>query len=440
MRTRSKVLIAVGAALAVLAGLWALIAPGQLVKYPNDVDKTVAANGKFSLAVNPSTGTPLSKPEVLPLTIHRRVRVVSSSGSQAVVKEDDLEQIGTLPQQDVQQQYVLDRSSLKNVAGGEAYAFTPANHVNRSSAYSINLPFATKSGPYQVWKNEIGRSYTFRQQGGKISRDGLTLIPFQGEVTDVPAQPEYLATLDKLGHLPTQTTIGQLTPQLKAIGIDPTQLRTVLLPQLASSDRAAIGAALARPIPLRYVVSTKARILVEPTTGVIVSLDRIDESLGVQPQLGGLSAIGAVLAKSAYRNNPIVIAARNTLAKLSHGPAPATVFSYTYGQTPASVADISSYAKTGANKITAIKTTFPLGLLLLGVLSTAIGMLLWRLERRGEGTGQSRRPRLGQPAAPDATPEPAMSTVTVSPTAEDEARVEADGGLSSRPAVGAPSR
>ena len=439
MRTRSKVLIAVGAAFAVLAGLWAFIAPGLLVKYPNHVDKTVVASGKVSLAVNPSTGTPLSKPEVLPLTIHRRVRVVSSTGSQALVKEDDLEQIGTLPQQDVQQQYVLDRSSLKNVASDAAYAYAPANHVNRSPAYSINLPFGTRSGPYEVWKNEVGRSYTFHQQGGKVSRDGLTLIPFQGEVTDVRAQPYYLATLDTLGHLPTQTTIGQFAPQLKALGIDPTQLQKVLLPQLAASDRAAISSALNRPIPVRYLVSAKTRLLVEPTTGAIVSLDRINESLGVQPQLGGLALIGAVLEKSAYKN-PIIIAARNSLAKLSHRPATAPVFSYTYGQTPASVADIALYAKSGANKITAVETTIPLGILLVGVLSAAIGLILWRGERRGEGEAPSDRSRASQPSAPDATPETAISTVTVPPNGDGAGRAETADGRSSRPPVGAPSQ
>ena len=86
MRTSSKVLIAIGAVLAVLAGLWLLIAPGQ-VKYPNDLDKTAVATGKFTLFVDPATGAPRSSPQVLPLTINRRLHVVSSNGSQALVKE-----------------------------------------------------------------------------------------------------------------------------------------------------------------------------------------------------------------------------------------------------------------------------------------------------------------------------------------------------------------
>ncbi len=424
MRTRSKVLIAVGVAFAVLAGLWALIAPGQLVKYPRAVDKTAVATGTFSLAVNPSTGAPLAKPEVMPLLIHRHVHVVSSTGSQAVVKEDDVEKIGTLPQQDLQQQYVIDRSSLKNVASAETYAYAAANNVNRSPAYSINLPFRTGAGPYQVWNNEVGRSYTFRQQGSKVSRDGLTLIPFQGQLRDVPAQPYYLAQLNTLGRLPTQTTIQQLTPQLKALGIDPTQLSTVLLPQLSSADRATIRSALAQPIQLRYVVSVKTRLLAQPTTGAIVSLDRINQSLGVQPQLGGLTVIGTVLGKSAYRNNPIIIAARDTLAKLAQSPPTANVFSYTYGQTPASVADIASYAKSGANKITAVKTTIPLAILLLGVLAAAIGLIRWRLERRGEGTVRRGRPSASQPAGPDAARKRPDPTTTVPRSRDGDGRPE----------------
>jgi Porin PorA len=412
MRTRSKVLIAVGAAFAVLAGLWALIAPGQLVKYPRAVDKTAVATGTFSLAVNPSTGAPLPKPEVLPLSIRRHVHVVSSTGSHAVVKEDDVEKIGTLPQQDMQQQYVIDRSSLKNVPSGESYAYTAANHVNRAPAYAINLPFGAGAGPYQLWNNEVGRSYTFRQQGPKISRDGLTLIPLQGQLTDAPAQPYYLAQLNTLGRLPTQTTIGQLTPQLKALGIDPTQLSTVLLPQLSSSDRTTIKFALAQPIPLRYVISAKTRLLVQPTTGAIVSLDRTNESLGVQPQLGELTVIGSVLGTSAYRTNPVIIAARDALAKLSQRPATATVFSYTYGQTPASVADIASYAESGASKITAVKTTMPLVLLLVGVLSAVFGVIPWLRGRRGEGTLRRGRPSASQPAGPDAARKPPVPTTT----------------------------
>jgi Porin PorA len=412
MRTRSKVLIAIGAALAVLAGLWALIAPGQLVKYPSDLDKTAVATGKFSLYLHPGTGVPYVQPQVLPLTINRRLHVISSNSSEAVVKEDSVEKIGTLPQQNLQQQYVIDRSSLKNLASSQSYAYTAANAVNRSPAYSINLPFDTATGPYQVWKNEVGRSYTFRQQGASFSRDGVTLIPLEGQLTNAPAQEYYLAQLRTLG-LPTETTLSRLAPQLKALGLDPAQLSATLLPQLSAADRSAIQSALAQPIRLRYVVSVHTRLLVEPTTGAIVSLDRIDQTLGVQPQFAALTQIGAILSKAEYRTSPVIRVAGATLAKVAKSPPTARVFNINYGQTPASVADIASYAKSKADGITTVETTIPIVLLLVGVLSAAIGLIMWLLDRRGQGEAPGGPPPAREPVGPETAPKKPTPTTTI---------------------------
>jgi hypothetical protein len=405
MRTRSKVLIAIGTAFAVLAGIWALLAPGQLVKYPNDLDKTAVATGKFTLFLHPGTGVPYVSPQVLPLTINRRLHVVSSNGSQAVVKEDSVEKIGLLPQQDLQQQYVIDRSSLKNLQSRQSWAYTAANQENRSPAYSINLPFDTGAGPYQIWKNEVARSYTFRQQGARFTRDGVTLIPLQGELTNAPAQAYYLAELRSLG-LPTSTTIQRLTPQLKALGLDPAQLTTTLLPKLRPADRSAIQAALAQPIGLRYMVSVKTRLLVEPTTGAIVSLDNINQTLSAQPELAGLTQIAAVLNQPQYRTLPVIRTVGATLTKLATSAPTVKVFNINYGQTPASVADIASYAKSKADSIDTVKTTIPLAILLVGALSAAIGLTMWLIDRRGRDEAPGSEPPAGKTAATEAAAPP----------------------------------
>jgi hypothetical protein len=405
MRTRSKVLIAIGAALAVLAGMWVVVAPGQLVKYPNDLDKTAVATGKVTLFLRPGTGIPYATPQVLPLTINRRLHVVSSNGSQAVVKEDSVEKIGPLPQQDLQQQYVIDRGSLKNVQNSRSWAYTPANQVNRSPAYSINLPFDTGAGPYQIWKNEVGRSYTFRQQGASFTRDGVTLIPLQGELTNAPAQAYYLAELRSLG-LPTRTTIQRLAPRLKALGLDPAQLTTTLLPKLTPTDRSAIKSALAQPITLRYLVSVKTRLLVEPTTGAIVSLDNIDQTLSAQPEFAALKQIAAVLSQPQYRTSPVIQTVGATLAKLAIGAPTVKVFNINYDQTPASVANIASYAKSKADSINAVRTTIPLAILLAGVLSAAIGLTMWLMDRRGRDEAPRSGPPVGETAGPEAAPTP----------------------------------
>jgi hypothetical protein len=409
MRTASKVLIAIGVALAVLAGLWLLIAPGQLVKYPNDLDKTAVAEGTFTQYLGAKTGLPLLRPRQLPLTINRRLHVVSSNGSRAVVKEDSSEKIGPLPPQDLQQQYVISRTTLKNLQSGQSYVYAPQNVIDRAPAYSINLPFDTGAGPYEIWKNEVGRSYTFRQQGDKVTRYGVTLIPLQGGLTNAPAQSYYLNELRALG-LPTHTTIQRLTPQLKAVGLDPAQLTTTLLPRLSADDRAAIVSALSQPIGLRYVVSVKTRLLVEPATGAIVSLDNINQTLGVQPSFGALRQIAAILSKPQYLANPVVKIAGSTLAKLAQSPPTTKVFNITYGQTPASVADIASYAKSKADGIAMVKTTIPLLLLIAGVLSAAVGLGIFLLGRRGQGQGAAGAPATGEPVGPNAAPPPGPAT------------------------------
>src|SRR3954454_16667296 len=152
MRRPVIILGVLGAGLLLAGLLWALIAPGQLVKYPSDLDKTAIAKGVVTLYVDPATGAPAKAPQTLPLTIRRHLQVMAASGSQATVQESSTEQIGPAAPQRLLQRYVISRTSLQNVADRAAYAYTPANVTNRSPAYSINLPFSAGDGPYPLWK------------------------------------------------------------------------------------------------------------------------------------------------------------------------------------------------------------------------------------------------------------------------------------------------
>src|SRR5690348_14943805 len=97
----------------VLAGVWRVAVPPLAVKLPSDLDKTARATGTFTLFLNPATKTPISNPPTYPLDIERRLHVVSSSSSQAVLAENDVEVIKGLPDpvghQVFNQQYVLNR-------------------------------------------------------------------------------------------------------------------------------------------------------------------------------------------------------------------------------------------------------------------------------------------------------------------------------------------
>jgi hypothetical protein len=157
---------------------------------------------------------------------------------------------------------------------------------------------------------------------------------------------------------------------------------------------------------MRYLVSVKTRLLVEPTTGAIVSLDNIDQTLSAQPEFAGLTQIAAVLSRPQYRTSPVIRTVGATLAKLATSAPTVKVFNINYGQTPASVANIASYAKSKADSIGTVKTTIPLGILLLGVLSAAIGLTMWLLDRRGRDDAPPSEPRPVETAGPDAAPKP----------------------------------
>ena len=64
---------------------------------------------------------------------------------------------------------MIDRGSLENLADPQAYAYTESNVVDRSGAYSINLPFSTGDGPYRFWKNETGTTYAFARRETRSS-------------------------------------------------------------------------------------------------------------------------------------------------------------------------------------------------------------------------------------------------------------------------------
>jgi hypothetical protein len=381
MRRATKIVAAIGVALAVILGLWLSIAPGQLVKYPSDLNKTAVASGTVNLYLDPATQTARTSPESLPLQIRRHVWVVESTGSQATVKESSAEKVGPLPEQTIQQQYVIDRSSLENLKSDQAYAYAPANVTDRAPFYSINLPFSTGAGPYKVWKNEVAAPYAFKQTGEPVERDGVTLIPMTGTLTNAPASAAYIDQLKGQGIAKTMTA-QQLAAQLKARGIDLQALSAQILPKMTAAQRKLMQLALAEAVPIKYFVSVKTRLLVEPKTGAIVSLDSIDQTLSAAPDLAGFARVADVLTQPPLSGIPAVQQAATTIGALAKAP-PVTVFTMHYGQTPQSVADFAAYAQDKANAIDLVEQTIPLALAILtGLTLIAAGVLAARDRRR----------------------------------------------------------
>ena len=171
-RLAGQAILAAGVVLAVAGIVLPFILGAAFVSYPGGpVDQSTRATGMYTLLVNPATLAP-QPPQSQPMSLERHLRTVETTGDTVIVQQDDSEKIGPLPALVFSQRYAIDQGSVRNVANPQAYAYTPGNTVDRSPAYSVNLPLSTGNGPYLLWDDATGQAY--RMVGGYF------LGPFPG--------------------------------------------------------------------------------------------------------------------------------------------------------------------------------------------------------------------------------------------------------------------
>jgi hypothetical protein len=362
--------------------VWMVVGVPTLVKYPTDLDVSPQYEGTFSLLVDPSTAVPLAEPVVMPLTVDRHLEAIGDeSGSSRVVVRETIHQVaGDLLDVTQTNQYVMDRSSVENVADDRAFAFDPANVVDRSGSYRLNLPFDTsRSETYAIYKNEIDDTYGLAGDTETPTTDleGLHLSNFVAGVDEAPLSDAYLAELNKAVPLPDSLTLEQMKPQLLAAGIDVDALVAALTPVLTPEDAATLSSFAAEPIPIEYVLSFDGKAAVEPVTGAEVSVS-VSESLGASPVLTSLPALQDVL--SHYPGVPEAVTASAALDDLAAAPA-SPLFRYSYKQTPASVANVADTVTDMRRQVLLAKVWLPLGLAAGAVVSLLAGAVVF-LRRR----------------------------------------------------------
>jgi hypothetical protein len=372
--------VAGGLAAATLA--WMVVGVPTLVKYPTDLDVSPQYEGTFSLLVDPLTAAPLAEPVVMPLTVDRRIEAIEDeSGSSRVVVRETIHQVaGELLDVTQTNQYVMDRSSIENVADDRAFAFDPANVVDRSGSYRLNLPFDTsQSETYDMYKNEIDDTYGLVGDTETPTTDleGLHLSNFVASVDEARLSDAYLTELNKTVPLPDTMTLDQMKPQLLAAGIDVDALVTALTPVLTPEDAATLSSFAADPIPIEYVMSFDGQAAVEPVTGAEVRVS-VSESVGASPVLTSLPALQDVL--SHYPGVPEAVTASAALDDLAAAPA-SPLFEYSYEQTPASVADVADTVTDMRRQVLLAKVWLPLALAAGAVVSLVVGAVVF-LRRR----------------------------------------------------------
>jgi hypothetical protein len=167
---------------------------------------------------------------------------------------------------------------------------------------------------------------------------------------------------------------------------------------MTDAQRTIARTVLAQAVPLRYYVSVKTRLLVEPTTGAIVSLDSIDQTLSAAPDLQGFANLAEMLDSPRLADLPAVKQLGDSLAALA-APEPVNVLNLKYGQTPESVADFAAYAKDKAAGITLVKRTIPLTIGILGALALAAAAVMAAGDRRRPPAAAATPPVEQRPAA-----------------------------------------
>ncbi|RPI08551.1 MAG: DUF3068 domain-containing protein, partial [Actinobacteria bacterium] len=366
--------LVVAAVLAVAALLWMLVAVPALVKYPTDLDVDLRYTGTFTVLVNPTTAAPLAEPMVVPLTVDRHLEAVGdeSGASLVVIRETIRQQAGDLFDVTQTNQYVMDRSTVKNVADDRAFAFEPANVVDRSGAYRLNLPFDTSTDEtYVIYSNEIAGTYEAAADPETTTGEveGLDISYFVASVDEAPMSAAYLAELSKAVPLPTSLTLQEMKPQLLAAGIDVDAVLAALTPVLTPEDTATLAEFAGEPIGLDYVESFGGRMAVEPVTGADVQVV-VAASVGARPQVTNLPALLEVLGH--YPDVPEAVAAGTALNELVAGPA-VPLFEYSYEQTPASVADVANDVSAMRQQVLLAKVWLPLAVAVAALISLAIG-------------------------------------------------------------------
>lgn len=390
----------VGGFFALAALAWMVVGVPTLVKYPTDLDVTPRYEGTFSVLVDPATGAPLAQPMEMPLAVDRHVEVTDSSTSQAVVRETIGLKAGDLVDTTQTNQYVIDRSSVENVADDRAFAYDEDNVVDRSGSYRINLPFDTShDDTYTIYKNEIEDTYRMEPDTDDPTSvvDGLRLSNFTAEISEKPISDAFKAQLNALTPLPDERTLDELKPQLLAQGIDVDGLVAALTPVLTPEDAATLSAFAAEPIPIEYVFSFEGRAAIEPVTGAEVRVDVVPETVGARPELTNLPQLQEVLGH--YPDVPQAVQTSAALDDLATGPA-TPLFRYSYEQTDASSSDIADVARDLRNEALLVKVWVPWGLVGAAVLSLVVGGIVY-LRRRPRHIDTSSLYETPEAPAPD---------------------------------------
>ncbi|WP_063886777.1 porin PorA family protein [Rhodococcus sp. LB1] len=323
MRRSSAVWGVIGLVLIALAALTRFVVTPYMAQLPSDTDVTVTYTGTATLlnADALQTGDVANAiAKDIPVTIDRRVHVLDTSGSTAVVADEATIQAGpaVLPSTHT---YAVDRTSLEAVSGPDG---APA--VEQASGLTVAFPVhPAPEDRYTYWDPQSRTSAPITYTG-QDTRQGREVRVYTTTVS---------------GTLKDDATLATLPPAR------PKNLLASLAPALPADVMAAVGPlvpTLPDPVPLAYTADTTLTFYVDNTSGVVLDA-RLQQQV-----TAGVSANGSVTDVT-----PVLA-------------VDATV-------TPESQQAAADTAASISTALTVLGTVAPIVLLLLGVIALVVAFV-----------------------------------------------------------------
>jgi len=342
------------AAAAVLA--WVVVP--QRKQLPADTDTTRQYTGTAKVLLNPQALATGDLRNALltnvPVTAQRTVKALATDGDAAQVS--DARVLNTATGQRIggtEATYAVDRTSLEaatNVPSG--WTVTPHQGL------TVSWPIGAKQQDYTGWVNET-QSTTPLRYVRQDTKGGLATNVYQANTQAAMIKDEQV-----LGTLPKALPVSALAALTSVLPI----------PAEAQAQLAQVMPSLSDPVPLSYTYESTSTFWVEPTTGIVVDIQREE----IRKAAIGLPSGGA-------------------LASLP-------VYDVTTAFTQQSVTGAAQDAQDKKNSIEMYGTTLPLILLIVGLIALVVGAVLLIARRSAAPQLEPVTPPGPGPAPPQVPP------------------------------------
>jgi hypothetical protein len=378
----SRAISICGGVLIVGAIAFRAFAVPAIVRFPDHLDTHLRFTGTYTSYFDETTMQRRAHPQVLRFALDRHLRIVHSTFSSVVIREDLVMHEGTQRAVKQQNQYVMNRRTMQLEGGADSWAFEPANRVDRSGSYRLQFPFGIDPrGHYDVWNNETGAVVVLVSPSAvhHHKESTVSVIDFTGRL-DHPVTPAYRRWLAANGF-PLTVPATQIQAQLKAEGVDVTAALAAVAGRLSPEEQASLSTTLSTPVPLEYRFVYDGLVSLEPHTGALVDVHTQREGLSVKPDLSGVAKLRPLLDR--YASVPAVSAVVDALDRLTNRPADlAAEFRFT--ESAASSRSVGNDVQHQIRLMAAAELWAPWSAGLLGAALLATSLLARRRRRESE--------------------------------------------------------